>query len=246
MSSKYIHFEELHNLEAPSEIVPVIIKLVNPQNVVDVGCGTGTFLKIFKNNGIKDVLGIDGVWCNKDLLFRNIEADEFIEADLEHSINLKRYFDLVICLEVAEHLSKERGDTFVADLVSLGNIVLFSAAIPQQGGINHINEQWPEYWEEKFAKLNYVKHDILKSYFWNKKNIWWWYKQNMCLYTFKDFQFNTSMSVEHNNLTNAIHPELYESKTQLIEYISTGKGTIYYYLKLLLKSFIRRIVMNMK
>jgi SAM-dependent methyltransferase len=240
MKAKYTHYEELHNLEAPNEIVPVIIDLIHPSSVVDVGCGLGTFLKVFKNCGIKKILGIDGSWCDKELLYKNIGSEEFLEKDLEKTIRIDQYFDLVVCLEVAEHLSEKRADSFVADLVSLGNIILFSAAIPLMGGINHINEQWPDYWEKKFIAHGYVKHDILKPYFWNKKNIWWWYKQNMVIYTKKNFQFDTSLRLEYNTLNDVIHPELYASKTQNIKYLTSGRASIYYYLKLLVKSILFR------
>jgi len=241
MKTKYIHFTELHNLNAPIEIVPVLMNLISPSSVVDVGCGLGTFLKVFKDYGVNKVLGLDGNWCDKTLLFRNIKSEEFIEADLENHIELDQTFDLVICLEVAEHLSEKRADSLVNDLVKMGKVILFSAAIPRMGGINHINEQWPLYWEEKFEKHGYIKHDILKPFFWDNKKIWWWYKQNMVLYTPKDYQYKTSLKITSNPLTNAIHPELYESKTSTIELITRGRASIYFYLKLFIKAILFRI-----
>ena len=59
---------------------------------------------------------------------------------------MNRKFDLVLSLEVAEHLPSECAEAFVESLVNLGPVILFSAAIPYQGGENHVNEQWPEYW----------------------------------------------------------------------------------------------------
>ena len=139
--NKYVHQEEVHNLISPAEIVPVIYKLFQPKSVVDIGCGIGTFLHCFKKEGVNHILGVDGEWVNKKLLHRYINSDEFLLADLEESLKLDTQFDLVLSLEVAEHLKKESADIFVQNLISAGKLILFSAAIPQQGGQNHINEQ---------------------------------------------------------------------------------------------------------
>ncbi len=96
--TKYIHDETVHNLNAPNRIVPEVIQLVNPQSVVDIGCGIGTFLHVFKMNGVSDVLGIDGPWANKKLLKKYINPEEFQEWDLEKEIKLNKKYDLVVSL----------------------------------------------------------------------------------------------------------------------------------------------------
>lgn len=209
---KYNHREEVHNLESPQEIVPEIMRLLNPKSVVDFGCGVGTFLHCFKNNGVSEVLGLDGTWADKQLLNKFLNSNEFKEVDLENKIALPTRYDLVVSVEVAEHLSASAADTFVQNLVNAGEVILFSAAIPLQGGQNHINEQWLDYWEEKFAQHNYAVHDVLKPIFWNNANIYWWYKQNMVIVAPKEFKF--SVDVTYNTLKNVVHPELYQSKAK--------------------------------
>jgi 2-polyprenyl-3-methyl-5-hydroxy-6-metoxy-1,4-benzoquinol methylase len=61
-------------------------------------------------------------------------------------LDLEKEFDLVVSLEVAEHLPASAADQFVNTLVKHGKKILFSAAIPGQGGQDHLNEQWPDYW----------------------------------------------------------------------------------------------------
>jgi len=51
----YTHSENIHNLNAPNQIVPLLIKIFNPTSVIDVGCGIGTFLSVFKDNGVKQL-----------------------------------------------------------------------------------------------------------------------------------------------------------------------------------------------
>lgn len=162
-----------------------IPKLLNyipkPKTVVDVGCGLGTWLAVFKQRGA-EVIGVDGAYVNKDMLY--IDKEEFFEADIENeSVEAKgQRFDLAVSLEVAEHLSEKRSSSFVKDLTSLSDMVLFSAAVPMQGGTNHINEQWQSYWAELFADEGYVCLDCIRPQIWGENEIKVEYKQNILLY----------------------------------------------------------------
>ncbi|MEW4925031.1 class I SAM-dependent methyltransferase [Algibacter sp. 2305UL17-15] len=206
------HFnEQLYNLDAPSQIVPEIIKIVKPKSVVDVGCGTGTFLHCFKQSGIEEVLGIDGPWANKELLHKHLSPEEFKEIDLnKEEFNLNKKFDLVLSLEVANHLEEKQADTFIENLVNSGKIILFSAAVPFQGGDYQINFQWLSYWEKKFLKHDYVVHDVLRPLFWNNPKIFCWYKQNMVLVAPKDFEFeNKTLQSVPKEMRDIVHYELH-------------------------------------
>jgi SAM-dependent methyltransferase len=209
----YLHDELTHNTKAAKEIVPQIIKLIQPNSVVDVGCGIGTWLAVFEELGVKDVVGIDGDYVNRNLL--HIDEQNFIPSDLKKPFHLDRKFDLVVCLEVAEHLPEEAASAFIESLVSLSDIILFSAAIPDQGGQNHLNEQWPIYWQLKFKEHKFELHDFIRSDIWFNKNVDWWYKQNM-LIAIKE---TSKISLNKNNILPIIHPELYSYKVMQLDAI---------------------------
>ena len=239
---KYIHEERVHNSDAPNEIVPVLIDIFHPRNVLDIGCGIGTFLARFKSAGV-DVFGIDGPWVNKEMLYRNINQNEFKEQDLSKPFNLNTKFDLVLSLEVAEHIEPAYADTFVKNLVSAGNVIIFSAAVPDQGGQNHVNEQWLSYWKEKFMQHDYIVHDVLKPYFWNNPHVFFWYKQNMVVVAHKNHVFENTM--HENPLEDVVHKEMFAFRikqlNQELEMIRSGRLPFTTYVKYLLTSiFLKR------
>jgi SAM-dependent methyltransferase len=230
--NRYIHDTETHNTRDAREIIPVLVEMFRPTSVVDVGCGLGTFLKVFKEHGVNDVSGIDGSWVDRSSVA--IEPGEFLEADLEKPLNLGRRFDLVLCLEVAEHLPASASDTLVKSLVELGDIIIFSAAIPFQGGQNHINEQWIDYWRYKFNVLEYEFYDLLREKFWDNSNIFWWYKQNMVVAA----PMEKRNEWRNKKILNLIHPEMLIMRSMLHDQYINEKVPLKEYLNLALKAFL--------
>jgi len=161
-------------------IIGTLLRLINFRSVVDVGCGVGTWLRAVEKQGISDVLGIDGEYVDRALL--QVSGDRFLSRDLTMPLKLDRTFDLAMSLEVAEHLPQEFASTFVHSLVGLAPIVLFSAAIPFQGGNHHVNEQWPDYWADLFKCHGYVQVDCIRPVVWDDPSVDWWYAQNTFVY----------------------------------------------------------------
>ncbi|MGE4220052.1 MAG: class I SAM-dependent methyltransferase [Alphaproteobacteria bacterium] len=161
-------------------VLPIVLELAPIASAVDLGCGNGGWLSVLHELGVEDVLGLDGDWVALDQL--RIARERFRRVRLDAPIDLDRRFDLAISLEVAEHLPPERASGFVATLCDLAPLVLFSAAIPDQGGLNHVNEQWPAYWAALFQRHGYRPIDVIRPAVWENPAVTWWYKQNLLLF----------------------------------------------------------------
>lgn len=173
----YEHTADVHNTRAAEIVVPILFQYMKPKSVLDIGCGIGTWLRVFKDQGVSDILGVDGSYVNRVML--QIEEANFLAHDLREPLDLKKEYELVVSLEVAEHLPESVAETFVESLVRHGKVILFSAAIPGQGGQNHLNEQWPSYWQEKFLKHGYHYYDLIRPQIWSNEKVERWYKQNI-------------------------------------------------------------------
>lgn len=146
-------------------------------SVMDVGCGIGEW-----NNDNPNYYGLDYKAPVKRLL---MPKERYTDENLEQSMRISdKRFDLCLCLEVAEHISTDRAGLLVQRLCEISDTVLFSAAIPGQGGVGHINEQWQSWWADLFAKSGYYPHklDIRKELRTNPE-VEIWYKNNAVLYT---------------------------------------------------------------
>jgi SAM-dependent methyltransferase len=175
-------YERLQETADPSAsvVVPMLLEAAPVTSVLDTGCGAGGWLAGFRAHGVEDVLGLDGPWVREDQL--RIPRACFRRTDLAQPIVLGRRFDLALALEVAEHLPPERAAGFVADLVAAAPLVLFSAAIPGQDGVNHLNEQWPDWWASLFAGHGMQALDPFRAALWRDGRVAWWYRQNLLLF----------------------------------------------------------------
>ena len=185
---RYDHdfYDDLRNTALPSarRIVPMLRDLMKIDSVVDMGCGDGSWLSVFRDTGANRILGLDGDWIDESLL--NIAREDFRRVRLDEPIDVAESFDLSMSLEVAEHLPPARAPGFVAELCRMAPVVLFSAAIPRQGGVNHVNEQWPSYWADLFTANGYRTIDVLRLAIWDDPEVTWWYKQNLLLFANDD------------------------------------------------------------
>lgn len=147
--------------ESAPTMADTIMRDFAPKSVIDIGCGTGALLAQLKNEGCK-VTGLEYAAAARDLCTkRSVDVRAF---DIIHdNYATSHSYDVVISMEVAEHLPEHVADRYVDLLVQLGKNIVFAAATPGQGGTDHVNEQPHEYWIKKFEHRDRILDWTLTS-----------------------------------------------------------------------------------
>jgi cyclopropane fatty-acyl-phospholipid synthase-like methyltransferase len=160
-------------------IIPLLQFGLKIESILDIGSGSGGFLYGCQELGINDFLGVDGEHVKESLI---IPHDKFICKDLKHEFDLKRKFDLIVTLEVVEHIEKDFEDNFFNSLFNHGDLILFSGAQEKQPGIHHVNCQSLEYWIKKFEDNQYKHIDAITNIIRQSSHIPGWYRLNTMLF----------------------------------------------------------------
>lgn len=215
----YEEFADSSRLSAQI-ILSLLFRHYQPSSFLDIGCGPGGWLQAALSLGVEHASGIDGAWSSS--VTHNMRDENVLinYQDLEDPldlISLKRpRYDLISCLEVAEHLSLERCTLLIREITSAADVVLFSAALPGQGGLGHINCQPLNYWVNLFASRSFVHHDILRPAIWRDRRVSWWYRQNIMLYIRESHPLNEILKKEIVQIHNIEHPCCLMTSPELI------------------------------
>ena len=174
-----VFFETLidASLDSVSKVSRLAFDAIGPTSVIDFGCAEGHWLRAFQELGVTDIYGLDGTHVDQARLV--ISKDHFAEVDLERIGPVSRRYSLALCLEVAEHLSVAGGDRLIEAICQSADAAMFSAAVPRQGGTNHINEQWIDYWVCRFQRLGWKTFDYFRPRIAYDREVAWWYRQNL-------------------------------------------------------------------
>lgn len=207
------------------KIVPLVSEALGVKSVLDVGCGAGAWLRQYSMQGITDYLGVDGEYVQRESLL--IPEENFRAQDITQPFVLGRSFELAQCLEVGEHLPTSASETLVENLVRHSRMVLFSAAIPGQGGENHINEQPYEFWRALFRRHGYAAFDFVRPAIKSFSEVEAWYRHNVMLYVAEEqvqalSPAMTKMRVADNEAIADVAGVLYRLRTRMLTPLPVG------------------------
>jgi SAM-dependent methyltransferase len=189
-----------------TRVLETLLPLLPPvRSAIDLGCGVGTWLAALRDLGVQNVLGIEGPWVDPSAVV--IPPAQFQAGDVL-TVSFPQRFDLAISLEVGEHLPATESDRYVSQLTQASDTILFSAAIPGQGGVGHVNEQWPDYWVAKFAAQGYAVHDVLRPSLWKDRQVAAHYRQNLLLFS----KHPLPGANGHAGPLAIVHPDLFQTK----------------------------------
>jgi SAM-dependent methyltransferase len=178
--SLFYEYQREGSARSARALLPMVVDTLGVRSVLDVGCGAGAWLAAYCELGATDCVGVDGDYVDRALLL--IDQGLFRPVDIAKSFDFERQFDLVQCLEVAEHVPRQACDTLIDNIARHGRKVLFSAAVPGQGGEGHINEQPYEFWRDMFASRGYRLFDFVRPKADGNQAIEPWYRYNVMFF----------------------------------------------------------------
>ena len=137
------------------KISDYIVNELGPfETSLDLGAGDGHYSYVLSNHGI-DATAVDiHPWELEQLPTKEVNC---ITHDLQEPLKLNRCFDLVLCIQMAEHLPKTAANNLCDAIANhCGGLLIFTAAPPGQAGDGHINCQPKEYWDEKLTSRGLI------------------------------------------------------------------------------------------
>jgi SAM-dependent methyltransferase len=184
-------FWDLHDGGEWESFAQVVLNRFAPRSVLDVGCGQGTMLKAFKHADPN--LRIVGLERSGRALARAtargipvcpLDLVKLTRNELARLRSRLGPFDVVLCLEVAEHIPAWHAGKLL-NLLATFDVLIFSAAQPNQGGLRHVNERPAAYWFKKFKarglRLGDNDHAFRTEV--GKLDLPWWYRTNIHVFT---------------------------------------------------------------
>jgi hypothetical protein len=182
-----------------------IVARFYPKSVVDIGCGFGGMLASLKEKGVNHITGYDKHHPSKVSLL----PSEYTRHDLTSPCIISSRSDVCVCTEVAEHLVEAHARPLVSNLCNIASVVVFSAAVPLQGGLGHRNEQWQSWWSKLFAAKGMFPHSDFRDAMWNNEIVSPWYIQNLIVYANRETA--SKYGLTRCTSLDVVHPRLWSS-----------------------------------
>ena len=181
--------------EYSSRIIFSLLKnALHPKTFVDVGSGDGVWslsaLEHFESINHVEAWDLLAEKTYLDIAKKRFPSKNIISKriDFESSdYGVEMVYDLAVCLETFEHLSPSACEKLSLFFSSHTRILIFSGAVPGQGGTNHINEQPFKTWQRNLLDFGFFPLDFIRPNIQDKKNVPSYYKNNIVLWVNSKF-----------------------------------------------------------
>ena len=134
-----------------------IVETIGPKSVLDVGCAYGYLVGALRRLGV-EAYGIDAsahaIGSADEEIRPYCAVRSALDPLPEH---FPKHFDLVVTIEVIEHLYEEDCDAFIHNICSYTDDILFSSTPSDIADVTHFNVQQPEYFAKRFAREGFIR-----------------------------------------------------------------------------------------
>lgn len=124
-----------------------------PSTVLDAGCAIGLLVETLAAEGI-DATGLD---ISDYAIGQAAGAAQGRCRVASLTDELPQRYDLIVCIEVLEHMPEAEARAALANICRHTDDVLFSSSPQDYGEATHLNVQPPEVWAEWFAREGFLR-----------------------------------------------------------------------------------------
>jgi SAM-dependent methyltransferase len=141
-----------HSLGVFSRIADRIVDDIAPSSVLDAGCAMGFLVEALRDRGV-EAAGFDVSQYALGKVRDDIRPFTWRASITEA---LPRDYDLIVCIEVLEHLSPEEAETAIDNLCAHTNEILFSSTPTDYSEPTHVNVRPTSHWVAHFGRRGFV------------------------------------------------------------------------------------------
>ena len=168
---------QLHHYNLFLDLPPFryIADKYHPQQVLDIGCGLGGYIRMFQEWGTPEVLGVDGSLPSDQFL----SDGNFLHHDLNQPLDLQRTYDLVLCITAIESIDAQTQEK-VLEIIHRHSKdrIVFAAAEPNQQDSGYKNLSPLSHWLEAWQRLGWVP-DVFDSLAVRSLSTYSWLRRNL-------------------------------------------------------------------
>lgn len=144
------------------------------KSIIDIGCGNGGYTMNFLKHGINCV-GYDGSPLTPEITKSICQIKDFSEI-----VDLGK-FDLVLSLEVGEHIPVKYEQIFIDNVCHAAkDLITISWGIEGQLGYGHVNCRNNDYVIAEFEKRNFIFDKETTDYLREKSTFHWFKNTILC------------------------------------------------------------------
>lgn len=182
-----------------------IVTDIHPQTVLDAGCAMGFLVESLRNLDV-ECYGIDSSEYAIQNVYETIK--EFCSVG-SITDSFDKQYDLIITIEVVEHMPKEMAEKAIINICSHTHDVIFSSSPFDYKEATHQNVQPLDYWVELFARQGFFRDVDFDASFITTWAIRFRYRTDPPFRIIRDYERKSWLLLNENKELRSLSQELF-------------------------------------